>query len=217
MKEITCKKCGTQYKYLKICPSCGTKHSETFITNMLFGTLIVIAVICIYQIRRYSNIPIAQPAIEHTENLPKEKRKQTYDRVFKDINEKVLLRDSYFGDFKKGKKIKRTGSVYLKRWSPQLEWAKKFGRGDVLLEGVDTLHIKYDEVWKVEDVFDSPENKYKGQYDKYTLYWKRGMVQASTLEKYYLSDPSTGQPLYPPSHKIVSIFDREFILKKLSE
>lgn len=159
------------------------------------------------------------PVPQENENQ-QEKGKQKYDRVFDGINEKVLLRDSFFGDFKKGKILKKTGTVDLERWGPQLEWAKKFGEGsprDVLLEGVDTLHIKYDEVWKAEDIFDSPENKFKGEYDKYTLYWKSGMVQASTLEKFFLHDPSTEQPLHPASHKIISIFDREYILKKLSE
>lgn len=158
------------------------------------------------------------PVPQETDNQ-QEKRKQTYDRVFDGINEKKLLRDSFFGDFKKGKKLKRAGSVNLKVWEPRLEWAKTLppsGRA-VVLEGVYNLNIKYDEVWKAEDVFDAPENKFKGEYDKYTLYWKSGMAQASTLEKFYLGDPSTGQPLYPPSHKIVNIYDREFILKKLSE
>jgi hypothetical protein len=87
------------------------------------------------------------------------------------------------------------------------------------LAGVGELQVEYDEIWRADydSLFSAAEKKkWKGKFDKNTLYWKNNKIQAYTLEKFYLSDPSTGKKLPTPLHKVVNIYDRKSILDKLS-
>lgn len=126
------------------------------------------------------------------------------------MNEKAQLRDSFFGDFTKAKVEKKLGKTMLQVWEPHIKYSKTLppSMSAVMLDGVEKLQVEYDEIWKV---------KTKGTSDKLSLYWRKNKIQASTLEKIYLSDPSTGKKLAAPSHKLVNIYNRAYILNKLSE
>lgn len=126
------------------------------------------------------------------------------------MNEKAQLRDSFFGDFTKAKVEKKLGKTILQVWEPHIKYSKTLppSMSAVMLDGVEKLQVEYDEIWKV---------KTKGTSDKLSLYWRENKIQASTLEKIYLGDPSTGKKLAAPSHKLVNIYNRAYILNKLSE
>lgn len=137
------------------------------------------------------------------------------------MNEKAQLQDSFFGDFTKAKIQKKIGKCKLQVWAPYIQYSNTLppAMKEVSLAGVRELQVEYDEVWKVDydSLFTAAEKKkWKGQFDKNTFYWKNNKVQAYTLEKFYLGDPSTGKKLPAPSHKIVNIYDRKSILDKLS-
>lgn len=138
------------------------------------------------------------------------------------INEKEKLRDSFFGNFTKTKVQKTMGKCKLQVWAPYIQYSNALPpvMKEVSLAGVRELQVEYDEIWKAnyDGCFTAAEKKkWKGQFDKTTLYWKNNKIQAYTLEKFYLGDPSTGMKLSTPSHKIVNIYDRKSILDKLSE
>ena len=133
-------------------------------------------------------------------------------------DEKAELKNSYYGNFNKGKIIKKKGKVDLSRWSPYTQHARKMlgPRGD--LEGLDSLLVEYDEIWvTVNDDGFPPEMKsrLRGQFDITKLYWKDNRIQAQTLEKYFTGNPVTGEDLSNPGHRIVIINGRGQILNKL--
>lgn len=137
-------------------------------------------------------------------------------------NEKTQLRNSFFGEYKKAKVIKKKGKSELQVWGPHIRYSTTLPHvaRQVMLDGVEKLQVEYDEIWKAEydSLFTSAEKKkWKGQFDRNTLYWKDNKIQASTLEKFYSNDPSTGKKLTPPTHKLVNIYNRACILNKLSE
>jgi hypothetical protein len=137
------------------------------------------------------------------------------------MNEKAQLRDSFFGDFTKAKVQKKIGQCKLQVWPPYIQYNSTLppAMKEVSLAGVGELQVDYDEIWRAnsDSLFTVAEKKkWKGQFDKNTLYWKNNKIQAYTLEKFYLSDPSTGKKLPTPSHKVVNIYDRKSILDKLS-
>ena len=55
----------------------------------------------------------------------------------------------------------------------------------------------------------------QGQFDITKLYWLNNKVQASTVEKYYLTNPITGKKVR--KHKLVMIWDRDNVLKELAK
>ncbi|MCX5822281.1 MAG: hypothetical protein NTY86_01925 [Deltaproteobacteria bacterium] len=137
------------------------------------------------------------------------------------MNEKAKLRDSLFGDYTKAKIEKKMGKSTLQVWEPHIKYSNTLPplMKEVMLNGVEKLQVEYDEIWKAEydSIFTAAEKKkWKGQFDRTTLYWKDNKIQAYTVEKSYLSDPSTGKKLPNPSHKVTSIYDRAAILNKLS-
>ena len=137
------------------------------------------------------------------------------------MNEKGQLKDSFFGDYTKAKVEKKMGKCKIQVWAPYIQHSGTLppAMKVVSLAGVGELQVEYDEIWKANDdrLFTPAEKKkLKGQFDKNTLYWKNNKIQAYTLEKFYLGDPSTGKKLSAPSHKVVNIYDRKSILDKLS-
>jgi hypothetical protein len=138
------------------------------------------------------------------------------------INEKAQLRDSFFGDFTKAKVQKKNGKCTLQVWTPYIQYSNTLppAMREVSLAGVRELQVEYDEIWRADyDSLFTPaeKKKWKGQFDKNTLYWKNNKIQAYTLEKFYLGDPSTGKKLSASSHKIINIYNRKSVLDKLSE
>lgn len=120
------------------------------------------------------------------------------------INEKSKLLDSYFGDFRKAKKIKKTGKVTLRVWEPYIQYVRTLpSLYQTLLEGVQKLNVEYDEIWISKEI------------DICKLYWNKNRVQAATVAKEYLGNPYTGQKLPKPSYKIIGIYNRYQILQKL--
>lgn len=137
------------------------------------------------------------------------------------MNEKAQLRDSFFGDYTKAKVEKKMGKSTLQVWEPHIKYSKTLPplMKEVMLKGVEKLQVEYDEIWKAEydSIFTAAQKKkWKGQFNKSTLYWKNNKIQACTLEKYYLGNPSTGRKLPVPSHQVVNIYDRKSILEELS-
>jgi len=137
------------------------------------------------------------------------------------MNEKAQLRDSFFGDFTKTKVQKKIGKCKLQVWEPYIQFSNTLppAMKEVSAGGVGELQVEYDEIWRADydSLFTAAERKkWKGQFDKNTLYWKNNKIQAYTLEKFYLGNPSTGKKLPTPSHKVVNIYGRASILNKLS-
>jgi hypothetical protein len=135
-------------------------------------------------------------------------KKESSAVVNSQINEKTELRDSFFGDFTKAKVEKKKGKITLQVWDSHIKYSRSLppSMSAVMLAGVEKLQIEYDEIWRAKSEAD----------DRLSLYWNKNLIQASTLEKIYLGDPSTGNQLAKPSHKIVNIFNRAYVLNKLS-
>ena len=123
--------------------------------------------------------------------------------------EKTQLRDSFFGDFTKAKVEQKVGKSKLQVWEPHIKYSNTLHplMKEVMLSGVEKLQVEYDEIWKI----------WESRLDRTTLYWKDNKVQACTVENFYLGDPSTGKKLSTPSFKVDNVYDRIFILNKLSE
>jgi hypothetical protein len=139
-----------------------------------------------------------------------------------DEKSKIQKLDCFFWSFSPEKKIKKYGKASLKVWQPYIKYSKTLSPAfqSVMLDGVERLEVDYDEIWiqQNDDSFTPIERKkYEGQFDIFKLYWKQDKVQAATVEKLYVADPFTGKKLKKPSHKIVNIYNRSLILKKLKE
>jgi hypothetical protein len=138
-------------------------------------------------------------------------------------NEKILLKDSYFGNFTKAKIKKMPGNIKLEVWQPWIQHVKKNVPPQLqsaLLNGPETLSVEYDEIWIAENnegLTESEKKKYKNQLDILKMYWKNEKVQACTIEKFYLGNPLTEAPLSPPAHKITDIYDRSRIIQQLQD
>ena len=141
------------------------------------------------------------------------------------LHEKTILSNSYFGDFSNSKKEKIKGGKTLEVWQPHIQYSNTLPAHmrDVLLEGTQKLDVDYDEIWTWENeegLTPAEVERFKrftGKNNIYRLYWKQGMVQAATIEKYYTGNPYIGRKLSKPSHKIVRIYSRDFILDKVQE
>ena len=123
-----------------------------------------------------------------------------------EINEKNLLQNSYFGNFKNSLVQKKSGEDILQIWEPYVQYTKTLP-SFFLLEGSQSLNIVYDEIWIQE----------KEKVELYKLYWKNNQIQAATVAKYFLADPMSRKSLSRPSYEIINIYNREFILRKLRE
>lgn len=138
-------------------------------------------------------------------------------------NEKNILLNSYFGDFRNARIQKKSATIKLEVWQPWIQYVRQNFPPQfqsALLNGPENLTVSFDEIWEAENdenLTESEKRQYKGQLDILKLYWKEGKVQASTVEKFYTENPLTGANLSTPAHKITDIHDRVFILKKLRE
>jgi hypothetical protein len=137
-------------------------------------------------------------------------------------NEKAQLLKSSFGDFRQAKKVRKNGKTLLRVWEPQIKYINTLSPNlqRVMFDGVENLNVEYDEEWTWENdegLTSAEKRKFRGKNDIHKLYWKRNAVQAGIIEKYYVSDPFTGNKLSKPSHKIWNIYNRAFILRKLSK
>ncbi len=87
-------------------------------------------------------------------------------------------KDSYFGNFTNAKIQKKSGKIKLEVWKPWLQYVRKRippQLQSALLDGPQELTVEYDEVWisEYDELFTEAEKeKYKGQFDLTTLYWK---------------------------------------------
>lgn len=135
------------------------------------------------------------------------------------IDEKKVLKDSYFGNFSKCKVVKIKDSVTLELWRPAYEYRLKNYPKELYdtleKDNLLKLNIEYDEIWitENEDGLTKKEKiKWKRQNDIMKLYWKDGKVQAYTLAKLYTSNPLTDEILLPPEHEITKIYGRSYII-----
>lgn len=140
------------------------------------------------------------------------------------IDEKNALQNSYFGNFKKGKIQKKSGTIKLEVWKPYIQSVNKNippQYQSAILSPTLNLNVDFDEIWVWENdegLSKEEKKKHKGQLDISKLYWKDGKVQANTLEQIYSSNPATGVPLIGViSYQITDIFDRNYILNKLEK
>jgi hypothetical protein len=123
-------------------------------------------------------------------------------------NEKLALRDSFFGDYRGATVRKTSGTITLEVWRPYTQYISQTFIPKVsgaLLQGSQRLDVTYDEIWVWE-------NK---QADVSKLYWKNNKIQAATFAEYYIGNPVTNMPLATPSYKIANIYNREYIINKL--
>ena len=123
-----------------------------------------------------------------------------------EIDEKNLIQKSYFGNFENPLIQKKSGEDILQVWEPYVQYTKTLP-SFFLLEGSQSLHIVYDEIWIQE----------KEKVELYKLYWKNNQIQAATVAKYFLADPMSRKSLPRPSYEIINIYNRDFILRKLRE
>ena len=123
-----------------------------------------------------------------------------------EINEKHLLRDSYFGNFTDAAIVKKSGEDVFQVWEPYIEYTRTLP-SFLLLEGSQILNVAYDEIWILE----------REKVDLSKLYWKNNKIQAATVAKYFWNNPMSRKSLPTPSYKIINIYNREFILRKLQE
>ncbi|WP_449245610.1 hypothetical protein [Desulfobacca acetoxidans] len=131
-----------------------------------------------------------------------------------------ILRSKFFGDLSQAKKIKKSGKIILMVWEPYIKYAQSLPNPSIksaMLSHTNDINIDYDEIWiKIfDDLFNADEKKrFKGQFDINTIYWKDNKIQASTIEKYYVSNPITGTKI--GKHQITGVWDRDSILKEIS-
>lgn len=132
-----------------------------------------------------------------------------------------LLKSSYFGDYHQAKKIRKHYKESLKIWEPQLRYIKSVSPSFLEVSGgIEKLDVEYDEIWIYENtdgLTAAEKRKYKGRNDLHKIYFHKNKIQASTVEKWFIGNPLTGEKLSKPSHKIWNINPRNFILKKLAE
>ena len=134
------------------------------------------------------------------------------------IDEKEILKKSYFGDFTNAKLINKSGKVSLKRWEPYAQHVRSLPGPRVEPEGIASITISYDEVWVAEDKEGFPDHvkrRLKGQFDIHKLYWLKNKIQGSALERYFTGNPVTGSSFNHPTHKLIILYGREEILSKL--
>lgn len=138
-------------------------------------------------------------------------------------DEKAKLLNSYFGDFRLARRIKKSGKTLLKKYDSYIKYANTV-RIDVarkvMLDGLNEIEVNYDEVWiDIDDHLfnESEKKKYKGTFNINKLYWKDNDVQAYTHERLFEGDPFTGIKFKKPSYKIIYIKDRDQILKEYSK
>jgi len=166
--------------------------------------------------------PKAQRNNSHQTANTKQSIKETFLTVAQATeiiqNEKTaLLNTTFYGDFRKAKKIKKTGKAVLEIWKDRAEYIKNKLRYS---PEIYKLTVEYDEIWerKVDDSLTEEEKKKSwNDLDISKIYWKGNNVQASTLERKFISNPLTGEKFSAPIYKMIMIDDRSLILKNLSE
>lgn len=135
------------------------------------------------------------------------------------IQEKdYLINSPVCGDFRKARIVKEPQKVSLKVWDSYLAYLDKLPQSarDSLPRGVTSLEVAGDEIWVAEQQDYFHLGQKKGEPDLVKLYWRDGQVQALTVEKSFTADPVTWRRFSKPAYKLVAIFTREFILRKLA-
>jgi uncharacterized membrane protein YvbJ len=138
-----------------------------------------------------------------------------------DKNEKEILIDAAYGDYRKAKKLKKSGKATLKVWQSYISHMDKhFGPAPYRVE---SLNVEYDEIWEREYTdFLTPQEirdaRKKGKkFNLNKLYWKNDKVQAFVLESPYIFDPYTGERFEKVKYKIIGIDTRETILDAIAK
>jgi len=138
-------------------------------------------------------------------------------------DEKAKLLNSYFGDFRLARRIKKPGKTVLKKYDSYIKYANTVRievARNVMLKGINELEVNYDEIWvDIDDHGLSPaeKKKFKGTFNINKIYWKDNKVQACTHERLFEGDPFTGMKFNKPTYKIVYIYDRDKILQEYSK
>ena len=138
-------------------------------------------------------------------------------------DEKAKLLNSYFGDFRLARRIKKSGKTVLKKYDSYIKYANTVRieiAKNVMLKGINELEVNYDEIWiDIDDHGFTPGEKikYNGTFNINKLYWKDNKIQASTHEKSFEGDPFTGKKFSKPTYKIIYIYDRDRILQEYSK
>ncbi len=140
-----------------------------------------------------------------------------------EIQEKPLFVNSpVLGDFSQAQKIQEKKTASLKVWPTFLEYAAKAGpaaRGR-LPKGQEALEVAYDEVWVAQgqgyQAF-GQKQVHNGQPDRASLYWRDGLLQAYTLERYYTGDPLSYERLDQPGYRVVLILDRQELQPEIAK
>jgi len=113
-------------------------------------------------------------------------------------DEKAKLLNSFFGDYRLARRIKKSGKTILRKYDAYIQYANRVpiaAARNVMLEGLNELEVIYDEIWiDIDDhLFSEAEKKkYKGKFNINKLYWKDDKVQACTHERLFEGDPYTG-------------------------
>lgn len=133
-----------------------------------------------------------------------------------ETDEKAMLLDSAWGNFKKARMVRKTGTIILKVWPPHLEYQAMIRSGKCVRVATPDreLAVTFDEVWVAEDdehVSPSERRQKRGKLNHRKLFWQDGKVQCWTLEKYYAFDPVTKAKV--GKHQITQLADREEVLK----
>ncbi len=137
--------------------------------------------------------------------------------------EQPLLLKTNLGDFSAATRIQTKSTVQLKVWEPVIQMVKRnydepFQKA--FLVGPEQLEVEHDEIWRMEGdsgVSSAEKERYKGMFDIVSLYWKDGLIQAYTVERFYCTNPATGDRLTPGTHKLAELRDRQNILAKIKE
>jgi hypothetical protein len=137
--------------------------------------------------------------------------------------EKAKLLNSYFGDFRLARRIKKSEKIILTKYDSYIKYANRLSidvAKKVMLDGLNELEVNYDEIWiDVDDHLFTPEEKkrLKGKFNINKLYWKDNQIQAYSHERLFEGDPYTGKKFNKPSFKIIYIKNRDQILQEYSK
>ena len=138
-------------------------------------------------------------------------------------DEKGKLLNSFFGDYRLARRIKKPGKTILHKYDAYIQYANRVPIAvarNVMLKGLNELEVTYDEIWiDIDDhLFSEAEKiKDKGKFNINKLYWNDNKVQACTHERLFEGDPYTGIKFKKPSYKIIYIYNREQILEEYSK
>jgi hypothetical protein len=97
-------------------------------------------------------------------------------------DEKAKLLNSFFGDYRLARRVKKSGNTILHKYDAYIQYANRVPIAvarNVMLKGVNELEITYDEIWiDIDDhLFSEAEKKKdKGKFNINKLYWNDNKV-----------------------------------------